>query len=336
MNDIGKECIEPKETYYASKIADRFIRTLSKYYQSAKVKRMFHPKMHGLVKADFIIEENLPAQLKEGIFAETTTYQAWVRFSNAKRKATKDKKKDLRGMAIKLVGVEGVKLLEGEKEASTHDFLLVTSETLQTVSVKDFQKSIEALLGGFIKLFFYALTHPAVIIRSIKMISKCSNLLETSFFSMSPYKYGEGKAVKYAAIPQKEPSSPFPQKPSDHFLKERLISDLKEQDYCFDFMVQFQTDANKMPIENPTVKWTSSFEKVATIKIKRQVFDSKAQESYGENLSFTPWHCIEAHRPLGGANRARKIVYEAIASFRRKQNHVEKLDEPNTIMSFDE
>lgn len=336
MNTIGKEYIEPKEEYYAGKIADRFIQTLAKYYRSEKVKRMFHPKMHALLKAEFIVEASLPPHLKEGIFAEGKTYDAWVRFSNAKRKATKDKKKDLRGMALKLVGVEGKKLLEKEKDANTQDFLLVTSKTLQTASVKDFQRSIEALLGGFIKLFFYAITHPAVIVRSIKMISKCSNLLETSFYSMSPYKYGEGKAVKYAAFPQKKTTSSFPKDPSDDFLKERLISDLEEQEYSFDFMVQFQTDAQKMPIENPTVKWTSPFEKVATIKIKKQVFNSKAQESYGENLSFTPWHCIEAHRPLGGANRARKIVYEAIASFRRKQNHVEKLDEPNTIMSFDE
>ncbi|MBX2842250.1 MAG: catalase family protein [Flammeovirgaceae bacterium] len=321
------------EDYYAGQIADRFMETLSKYYQSGITKRMFHPKMHGLVLADFIIEPNLPEHLKTGLFAEPKTYPAWVRLSNAKRHAAKDNKKDMRGMAIKIVGVPGYKLLENGKDTLTQDFLLVTAETLQTVSVKDFKKSIYALTGGFFKLFFYSLFHLKVIIRSIRQIAKCSNLLEQTYFSMTPYLYGKNNAVKYACFPQKPSTSRIPDRPTDNFLKERLIKDLGEKEICFDFMVQFQTDEVKMPIENPTVAWSSSFEKVATLKIKKQVFDHPAQENYGENLSFTPWHCLKAHRPLGGVNRARKIVYEKIARFRRSKNDA-PMAEPDKIIDF--
>lgn len=332
--EIGEETPIPNEDYYAQKIADKFRQTLGEYYDDKSVKRMFHPKMHGLVYADFIIEKNLPDKLKVGLFVEEKSFPAWVRFSNAKRHPSPDKNKDMRGMAIKLIGVSGEKLLKADKDAVTQDFLLVTAETLQTKSVKDFQKSIDALLTGGIRLFFYAITHLRVIFRSLKQISKCGNLLEHQYFSMTPYKWGEDQAVKYSVIPHKERTSDVPKTPADGYLRDRLIENLSESAHYFDFMVQFQEDTEKMPVEDPTVTWDSPFFKVATIKILQQEFDSESQRKYGENLSFTPWHSTEAHRPIGGVNRARKLVYEQIAKLRRERNDVESIAEPDTIKTF--
>ena len=64
-----------------------------------------------------------------------------------------------------------------------------------------------------------------------------------------------------------------------------------------------------MPVEDPTVEWTAPWQKVATIRIPPQSFDSPEQMAFGENLSFTPWHTLPEHRPLGGVNRARKRIY---------------------------
>ena len=66
-----------------------------------------------------------------------------------------------------------------------------------------------------------------------------------------------------------------------------------------------------MPIEDPTVEWKSAWERVATIEIDAQDFDFPARWEWGNKLSFSPWHALEEHRPLGGINRARKIVYPA-------------------------
>lgn len=333
--NIGEELAIKDEELYAKKIADRFKETLAKYYQSGTTKRMFHPKMHGLVRAEFVVEKNIPEHLKVGLFTESKTYSAWVRLSNAKRHPQADKKKDMRGMAIKLVGVPGKKLLQDEQDAVTQDFLLVTAETLQTRSVKDFQKSIYALTGGFFKLLWYAITHLRVIRLSMKQISRCGNLFEKKYFSMTPYKYGDNNAVKYAAFPQMKINTQVPKKGSDNYLRELLIQDLSNEDIYYDFLVQKQLDPNVNPIEDPTVPWDSSFIKVATIKILKQSFDSDAQRKYGENLSFNPWHCVEAHRPLGGVNRARKVVYETISKFRRERNDVTHLEEPTEIISFE-
>ena len=71
-----------------------------------------------------------------------------------------------------------------------------------------------------------------------------------------------------------------------------------------------------MPIEDPTVEWTSRWEQVATIEIDSQDFDFPERWEWGNKLSFSPWHALEEHRPLGGINRARKIVYPASSKLR--------------------
>lgn len=333
---LGKEFIEPDENLHIEKIIQAFKHALPNYYPAGKVKRMFHPKMHGLLQASFNIAPDLEKKYQQGLFQPGMQYPCWVRFSNAKKKPASDKKKDMRGMAIKLIGVPGKKLLEQHPDDVTQDFLCVTSKTLQTRSVHDFQKSLSALMAGGIKLAWYALTHPGVVLRSIRQISTCTNLLETSFFSTTPYRFGtdETSAVKYAVIPQKYQSALTYIKPSDNFLKEQLIQDLSHGDFYFDFMIQFQEDVVAMPIEDPTVEWTSPFIKVATIKIPKQQFNSAAQESYGENLSFTPWHCTKEHQPLGGVNRARKAVYIALSAFRHELN-LKTEQEPVAMEFFD-
>ena len=57
----------------------------------------------------------MPKNLAKGIFVPDKTYSAWIRFSNASGDATQaDDKKDARGMAIKILGVSGKKILEND------------------------------------------------------------------------------------------------------------------------------------------------------------------------------------------------------------------------------
>ena len=51
-----------------------------------------------------------------------------------------------------------------------------------------------------------------------------------------------------------------------------------------------------------------------------QDFDTPAQNLQCDNLSFNPWFGLEAHRPIGGINRLRKAVYEAISDYRHARN----------------
>lgn len=71
--------------------------------------------------------------------------------------------------------------------------------------------------------------------------------------------------------------------------------------------LQFFTDEATTPIENPPVAWPESespWVPVARLTVRNEPVD-------GEDLSFDPWGGLEAHRPLGEINRARKAAYFA-------------------------
>ncbi len=127
---------------------------------------------------------------------------------------------------------------------------------------------------------------------------------------------------------------------SRDFLRHAMMKTLSEGDAKFEIEVQLQrTPAYSMPIDNATKRWPerrSRFEPVATLTIPRQVFwpepgmpepIRKATErmmTLGENMSFNPWHALEAHTPLGQINEARRRIYTDISAFRRNANVVDQ------------
>lgn len=78
-----------------------------------------------------------------------------------------------------------------------------------------------------------------------------------------------------------------------------------------------------MPIEDTSIEWKESdapYETVAKVRIPAQDFDTPAQNLACDNQSFNPWFGLEAHRPIGGINRLRKAVYEAVSDYRHSRN----------------
>jgi hypothetical protein len=103
------------------------------------------------------------------------------------------------------------------------------------------------------------------------------------------------------------------------------------------FSLQKQGDPREFPIEDTLAIWDeakSPFIRVAQITVPKQTFGSPAQREFCENLSFNPWHGLEAHRPLGGINRARRDEMKAISDLRLRQRGVERV-EPTGYETFD-
>ncbi len=287
------------------------------------MRRDAHTKMHGLVQAEFIVEPDLPEQLRVGLFKEPATYKAWIRFSN-QNLFQPDITNDIRGMAIKLMGVPGRKILEGEEDATTHDFVLISTNAFMAHDVKEFDDLIKALMGGWLGKIWYFATHWRLDWNLYKSMLKFANPLQIRYWTPPPALFGTS-AVKYSAIPYFDTPDTIPDNPSYTYLREAMVRTLERGPVRFDFAVQFQTDADTMPIEDPGHAWSevaSPFRKIATIKIPQQVFDTDQRREIGENLSFNPWHCLPEHRPLGGINRARKVIYQAISIFRHQKNDV--------------
>ncbi len=319
---LAQEYPPANEAVYINDLADRLKTKITKDNPSGIMRRDAHPKMHGLVKAEFIVEPDLAPELRVGIFKEPATYQAWIRFSNQNDGLYPDINKDIRGMAIKLMGVPGKKILEQEEDEQTQDFIVISTNVFVTKDAKEFDDFLKVLMGNILdKIFFFA-THWRVGLNLWKSMIQFANPLQIRYFSTTPYLFGKA-AVKYSTIPHIKVKESIPENPSDNYLREAMIRQLANGDALFDFAVQFQTDAEAMPIEDPGVEWRESvspFRKVATIRILQQDFNSEKQDKFGENLSFSPWHCLPEHRPLGGVNRARKVVYRFISMFRHQYN----------------
>ena len=94
-------------------------------------------------------------------------------------------------------------------------------------------------------------------------------------------------------------------------------------------MVQVQTDAFLMPIEDATVKWPedlSPYVPVARLRLAAQRFDSDEQLAFADVLRYNPWHSLPEHKPLGNSNRARKQMYWELARLRQAMNQVEHIE----------
>ena len=320
----GKEYPIPHENRYIHEMIAETIAQLSREYAPGDTPREFHPKQHALLRAEFIVEPDLPDHLRVGVFATPCTYSAFVRYSNSSHTPKPDIKKDVRGMVLKLTGVPGEKLLNDGDRTDVQDFLLASNQRFFARDIREFQKTIKAVTGPPLGLLGYLLSSPrhlAVLLRSLQANGRYGNLLQIPYWSTTPYQFGDpARAVKYHLRPVSGEKDPIPPKPSAWYLREAMIRTLSQTDVWFDFMVQFQEDPERMPIEDATVIWTSPYVKLARLRILQQDFATETQLAQGQNMAFNPWHSLPAHRPLGGPNRARRAIYASLSAFRLSRN----------------
>ena len=300
--------------------------------------RDVHSKTHGLLKATFTVNGNIDSRLRFGVFATPKkTYNAWIRFSSGNAYPQPDSTADARGMAIKLMGVEGPKLLDDYKvpHADTQDFALMNATQFfirDIAEYADFTKYLSSGLGTRAKYayFFGGFTidvrkwHLREMMLAKKTLkSPPHSLLNTKFYSVSAYKLGPNLNVKYLARPCKKSAAADVDRSDPNFLRKEMVKRLSSGTACFDFMVQLQVPGKNMPVEDTTVKWSeddSPFIPVARIEIPTQQFE--ANNDLAENLSFNPWHSLPEHRPIGVMNRIRRAVYLEISRYRRQMNGV--------------
>jgi hypothetical protein len=306
-----------------------------RYTNVRPVLRDQHPKSHGCVHAKFTVRSDVPADLRHGVFAEPRTYDAWIRFSSSNFPPSSlpagngllwpDSKRDAHGMAIKLTKVDGDKILPDERTATTQDFLLVNSSAFFCRNAFDFAEFVSRLAEDRLWRFFLGPDPRKWRLRElvngvIASKKRVVNPLQVRYWSQTPYSLGT-HVVKYSARPRMWWRQWRRASHGRDFLEEAMARQLSRGAVSFDFLVQVRT--GRMPIEDPTVRWgrcLSPFRKVATIRIPAQDFTHEATKDFVENLYFTPWHSLPEHRPMGGINRVRRVVYEMSSTRRHHIN----------------
>jgi len=290
--------------------------------------RQMHSKSHGLVSGKFTIEEDIPEQCRVGVFAKPQEYDIWVRFSNASspkalNELKSDTEGDVRGLAIKLKGVKGNQIPSDETD--TQDFVLINHHVF---FLPDVQGYID--FGEFLKSMAQGVSPdpklaqklaPSLAVAGEMNNKVIGNPLCIQYWSTTPYKLGD-RFIKFSVKPYELEVTPSSIPDSPNYLREVMVRHLtqEQKQFTFDFLVQFYVNEAKTPIENPMQEWKQEdapFIKVATITIPPQVFDTDERKELDESLSFTPWHTLPEHEPVGSINLSRRKIYQEIAKARR-------------------
>ncbi|MBV8889032.1 MAG: catalase family protein [Alphaproteobacteria bacterium] len=330
---LAEERIQPQEEQHLQSMIDSIAEYMRGHWPPGNYQRGGNTKTHGVVRGRVSVRDDLPPPFRRGIFAEPRTYPAWVRFSGP----GPDWPRDIDDVgfvscSIKLMGVQGPKLLEDEK--FTQDFLSICTPTFVTPDTRANARLQQWIVKG--RPFFYFIepgdSHWLDMLMQSWWNQTQTNPLGQRYWSCVPYLLGEGQAMMYSVYPRSQVYSRIPRlplRPPDNYLRDNMVRTLAEQDVEFDIMLQLQTDPFRMPIENAAVRWPeklSPFVPAARLHIPRQKFDSPAQLAFASNLSYNPWHCLPEHRPLGNQSRARLRMYWELSQFRQRMNNTPHIE----------
>ncbi|WP_206239964.1 catalase family protein [Novosphingobium terrae] len=304
--------------------------------------RAVHAKSHALLSGQLRVLAALPPEFAQGIFATERDYDVLLRISTNAGDVLPDTISLQRGFAIKVLDVDGERL-PGSQDARTQDFLMANGAAFPSAGPKPFLQSLKLLAATTDKL----VTMKEVISAAFRTIEKGiealggesalllalggkanTNPLGERFFSQAPIRYGAYMA-KIALRPRSENFKALEGKDLDiagreNALREEIGNVLVSQGGQWELCVQLCRDLTANPIEDASVPWPEDdnpYVPVAVISVGPQPAWTLARAAVlDDETSFSPWHGITDHRPLGGIMRMRKPAYEASAQMRGQFN----------------
>lgn len=291
-----------------------------------RIRRGFHAKIHAGLKARLTVDADLPPHAAQGLFAEPGSYEAVIRLSNGLGTVGSDRSPDVRGFAVKVLGVEGGVLAEDPDKGQVQDLIMINHPYLPIRDIQQLMALVTALNDGsnlalkLPRILGFKGSYRATKFVATRMRRKTRSLLTEDYYSTLPVKWGD-HAVKYRLRPVASGSQKPPKDPD--YLRKELRDRLAAAPSAFDVMVQFYTRDEDTPIEDASLEWSegdSPWVKVGRLDIPQQDVDSAEGQAFSADvnqLQFNPWHALPAHRPLGSMMRARLKVYRASAAYRR-------------------
>ncbi len=284
-----------------------------------KAMRATHSKATGLLKGELVVAGDLPAELAQGMFARPGRYDVLVRYSQGPSNPVPDRASGQRGMALKVLGVEGPRVA-GSRELTTQDWVLAPDPAFANATPNSFLLSFklgashtpslpdEVIIGAS-----YAARGVEAVLEAVGQENGTLKLLgrpplhpvSHPYYSQAAVRYGDYIA-KVAAFPTDEtlaavgnPHVDTSQDP-DAF-RSAMVAFFQRQGAAFDLRVQLCTDLAAMPIEDASAVWPeaqSPFHTVARLTLPVQDAFSDGRFRYFEQrLAFNPIHGLDAHRP---------------------------------------
>jgi hypothetical protein len=325
----------PAEEASIAEVRERAVFELKKRYPegtSTLVRRDAHAKAHGCVKGIFTVDADLAPEFRVGTFSEPgRRFEVLVRYSNGAFEPGSDNGYDGRGMAVKIIDAEPGADTQTRRHPP-HDILMINYPAFFSPDVADYKEFVSAgaLTGDSegLKRYFLPTYNPvhwrlrqAFVAYRIAS-QKVTSPLALQYYSMAPFLFGSGRAVKFSARPCSAVGfTDLSTADNPNFLRDALWKGLASGPACFELLVQERKE--NMDVENALVEWPESvspFRRVGKIDISAGQKSSEMRERACEGLTFNPWNAPAEQRPLGGINRLRKAVYEAISAYRTSRN----------------
>ena len=326
---------------------DRVLATTATDYGHAV--RAVHAKGHGLIVGRMTVREDLPPELRQGLFAKPGNYDVVMRLSTNAGDILDDSVSLPRGVALKVIGVDGARLPDAE--GTTQDFVMVNGKVFQAPNAGRFLTSLRALalttdrLDGAKKAMSSVLRGVSAALETVGVQSTTLNALGgapnvdplgETYYSVTPFRYGDHIA-KFSLAPISSDllelkGNIVETKDSPDAIRQTVRSELRTRAPVWEFRVQLCRNLENQPVEDPTREWSEDeapFAVVATIMAEPQDSWSKAKvDEIDERMRFSVWTGLAAHRPLGNINRARRDTYRHSAEYRARYNRC-PIHEPN-------
>ncbi|HPL77823.1 MAG TPA: catalase [Burkholderiaceae bacterium] len=310
-----KEQIAPDEAKRFAGYARHFAAIQARKSKKYGTGRALHRKQITAARGSLQVLDDLPDFARHGLFAKPATFEAQVRLSNGGLDRAPDRTPDIRGFAIRVLGVEGDSAL-GNGPARSQDFTLINQEAFAFPKSDEFVDFVVAAAGGGGSLLKFLFKRYGVFggpLRMLKLIKSVGRpfggFATETLFSAVPMACGP-YAVRVRLVPAgangaatKGANADWGADFSARLAKHHLQWDLQLQPFVSEALT---------PIEDASVNWPSPYTTVARLSLPRQdTASAKGQELAAEAEAgvFDPWQALAAHRPLGDVQRARKVVY---------------------------
>jgi hypothetical protein len=320
--------------------------------------RSVHAKTHGILQGYLEVDAGLPHDLAQGLFAKPGRYPIVMRFSTIPGDILDDSVSTPRALAIKVIGVEGERL-EGSEGDVTQDFVLNNGPAFGAPNPKRFlarlrllarttnrarrlKKILSAVMRQVQKVIVVITGGPNSTVATLGGHPQ-THILGDTFYSQAPLRFDD--FIAKISVAPKSPElkaltrSPLNVNGVPNGLREAVLDFFTKNGGVWEVRAQLCTDLEHMPIENAAVVWSeevSPYQRIARITVKPQLAWSEVRSSVvDDGMSFTPWHGLAAHRPLGGIMRVRKAAYEAAKKFRAERNG-RVIQEPREMVPFED
>ncbi len=266
--------------------------------------RLLHRKPLLAATARLEVHDNLPEAARHGLFAAAKSYSALVRLSNGALDIQANGKPDIRGFAVKVLGLDGPSSLGGTTDHQ--DFLLINHASFASRTSDEFVELVHVLATkGELGMVWFLLRKYGLG-QALARLKLLGAVLGKPFAGYNADVFTTALPVAigpYAAIVSLTPLAPKAKEVKD--IEADIVGQLARGPIAYQLALQFFTDETDTPIEDPTKVWPLAVSPripVATLTLLSAGADV-------EGLRFDPWGGLMEHRPLGEIMRARKNAY---------------------------